>query len=85
MHLFVDRKKATFVIMLLATWQCTASVLPWQPSSSCSASSCMVFVVVKIHGLEYKMASGVSRCLSTLDSLLQHFSSQVEHSSKVTV
>lgn len=77
--IFVYRKKATFVIMLLGTWQCIASVLQWQPSFSCSASSCMVFVVVKIHDLEYKMASGVSRSLSTLDSLWGHSLSQVEH------
>ena len=75
----VDRKKATFVIMWLATWQCIASVLPWQPSSSCSASSCMVFEVVKIHGPEYKMASGASRSLFTLGSLWEHFSSQAEN------
>lgn len=70
--------------MLLDTWQYIASALPWQHFSFFSASSCMEFTAVKIHGQEYKMASGVSRSLSMLASLWERFSSQVEHLWKVT-
>ena len=69
--------------MSLDTLQCIASALPWRHSSSFSASSCMVLAAVKTPGLEYRMASGVSRSSYMWEPLWEHFSSQVESSQKV--